>query len=559
MTFLQPLGLIALLVLPLIVLVHALRPRFRILTISSLLLWPEFDASVAARRRWQRPRLSRSLILQLLIAALVALAIAQPAIARDRPRHLALVIDDSPVMQATDVEPSRIAAARAAAELRLRDLSGDAAVTVVRARARPEIVRQAGDAAAARAALDTLTADPPATGRAAPADLGAAVELAGAAIRSAPGRSNEILVLTGSRLDGRQLSDPNARVEVQTFGAGGPNVGIAAFDVRRPPGEAIARGYARVVNETDQPVATRLGLTADRVPVERLPIDLAAGGEGEVVFSLPAGTREVVGRIDPVATDRLPADDRSGAVVGNVRRDVLLVGAGGQALEHGFAVLPGVAVRPVGLGQYPSEVDNVRRADARTTSRIFTLVGWLPDRPPPGPLLILAPPTGSDWLPVGDTASLSRLARQDRAGPILRGLDLSPVGFGTFYPTALPAWAAADVEAENGPLVYHGLLDGRRVVVWAFDPARTNLPKLPAFPILLANSLDWLLPESEEGSATARPAGVNPRPESAPMPVEPTVALEPERLIPGDWWRWLALGALAIAAIEWWRYARGAT
>ena len=110
------------------------------------------------RRRW--PPLSLLLILQLLVAALAALALARPASSSDPPRHLALILDASASMQATDVAPNRFAAAQAKAVERLavaaRPPTGssliragaDASLVVVRAR--PETVRGALPSVAGR-------------------------------------------------------------------------------------------------------------------------------------------------------------------------------------------------------------------------------------------------------------------------------------------------------------------------------------------------------------------------------------------------------------------------
>ena len=73
------------------------------------------------------------------------------------------------------------------------------------------------------------------------------------------------------------------------------------------------------------------------------------------------------------------------------------------------------------------------------------------------------------------------------------------VGLGEFAPDELALVRLArlfeGVEAVDG--------DGRRVAVLAFDPQDSNLPKLAAFPLLMANLVYWLDPV--DSAAALRP------------------------------------------------------
>jgi hypothetical protein len=51
------------------------------------------------------------------------------------------------------------------------------------------------------------------------------------------------------------------------------------------------------------------------------------------------------------------------------------------------------------------------------------------------------------------------------------------------------------IEAEGGPLLLAGEVDGRRIVIIPFDLQESDLPLQIAFPILMANITTWLSPE----------------------------------------------------------------
>src|SRR4030095_9839049 len=92
------------------------------------------------RRRRHWPPLTLLLALQLLAGLLAALALARPALSSDPPRHLALIVDASASMQATDVSPTRFAAARQMAMQRLGALGPGDHVSLIRAGAEASLV-----------------------------------------------------------------------------------------------------------------------------------------------------------------------------------------------------------------------------------------------------------------------------------------------------------------------------------------------------------------------------------------------------------------------------------
>src|SRR5437763_4760908 len=155
MTLLQPLGLLGLLGLPAIVLIHWLRGSRRRLLIPAGFLWADLPTQSLAASRWRRPPMGLAMLLQLLAVALGSFALARPALAVPAPRHLAVVLDASASMLATDVAPTRFEAARARARALLGTLVPGDRASLVRAGTRAELVAQ-GTPAAVAAALETL-------------------------------------------------------------------------------------------------------------------------------------------------------------------------------------------------------------------------------------------------------------------------------------------------------------------------------------------------------------------------------------------------------------------
>ncbi|HEY0581410.1 MAG TPA: BatA domain-containing protein, partial [Chloroflexota bacterium] len=79
MTLLAPVALWFLLALPLIFILYLLQSRYRPQVVASLLLWKRMARDLEAEASWRRPRWDLLLALQLIVALLVGLALARPA------------------------------------------------------------------------------------------------------------------------------------------------------------------------------------------------------------------------------------------------------------------------------------------------------------------------------------------------------------------------------------------------------------------------------------------------------------------------------------------------
>jgi len=160
-SFVSPLWLLALLVLPAALLAaHFARRRGRRYALRFTAV-PSVRAAVAATTEgaWRRRVPVAAL---LLAAAALALAIAHPqlrATSALRQAQLVLVLDHSGSMQATDVAPTRLAAAVRAANAFLDQLPASVRVGVVAFSSTPDtILAPTTDRAAVRSAIDSQVA-----------------------------------------------------------------------------------------------------------------------------------------------------------------------------------------------------------------------------------------------------------------------------------------------------------------------------------------------------------------------------------------------------------------
>ncbi len=476
MTFLLPLGLFALLTLPIIVLLHLIRQRRNRVRVPSLQIWRDLQLTTAQRKPRRLP-LTLLLLLQLLLAGLLAVALAQPLIeiVRRVPEHTAIVLDTSTSMSAVDEAPDRLGAARLEARSIIDGLRSDDSVALIELGARPAVLArgQGRDTIAVSRELDRVVAG----GR--DGDLHAALDLAQATAR--PGAGLRVVVLTDGALDAATPPPVAGEVEWRVFGDNADNVAIVAF-AARPLRDGRQQLYARVANLGSTPIARTLHLDLDGTRAADAPMRLAAGAEAEWSWPLPRGTGAAEATLS--GEDVQPIDDRAALVLaGSARARVLLVTPQTTALERVMAAQPGLAVESVSPAEYGG-----RGAD------LVIFYKYLPTELPDAPSLIVAPPSGSDVVNVQNYVNVP--AVDDVRDSRFAAVDFRPVRLGSVAQLAPPDWAAVAVAAGDVPLVLLGQRDGQPVAVWTFDPDDGNLPNRLAFPLLASATTGALLPRA---------------------------------------------------------------
>ena len=210
MNLLAPLGLAALIAIPVIILFHMRHTTPTRRPVPSLRFWETANPRPAEARRLRRPPLSLPLLLQIAAAALLAVALARPATAAQlaalapglhaEPRHLILLLDGSTSMSATAgaTSTSRWEAARLEALDRLAPLRQGDVATVILMGTRP-VTLTATDDASLIALRERLALISQPGGR---ADLDAALALAGDLFL--PNLDREVVVIS----DGAVTADP---------------------------------------------------------------------------------------------------------------------------------------------------------------------------------------------------------------------------------------------------------------------------------------------------------------------------------------------------------------
>lgn len=462
MSFLSPLGFLALLGVPAIVALHLFRRRPPTRRVSALFLFATGAVRSETGRRRTRLRNSASLVLELLALLAIALWLAEPrAGLSGEPPRVCIVLDGSASMAAIGSDGrSAQARARAAVESVLDALPEDSDLTVVVTGPRPEVI--AGPAGRKPDVREGLARWIPRQTR---HDFAPAVELA----MELGGARADVILFT----DGEWAAAPD-RLRVLGVGEPRANAAIASARRLRLDDEAVDGGQARVLCD----IATFGGLRRAKIAVvgddgvvrAEQDIELEIDTPRHVTIDLP--DEDVPWLLRLTASGDALAIDNSCALPPPTRRTVR-VGVSMSApwramleIDRALGALGGVAeTDPAEADLILAEIPAV--AGERAHDRAHELV-------------VRALP--------GDTDAWIGPFLVDRREPLASGLTLDGV-----------VWTAGKGALPGAPFVLVGdqplaslvrTPDDRLRVFLDLDVERSNFQRSPDWPILLQNVVE---------------------------------------------------------------------
>lgn len=490
MQFLTPLALLGgLLAIP-IILLYMLRLRRREVVISSTFLWQQVVRDHEANTPWQRLRRNLLLLLQLLILAALVIALARPFITVPAvgAGQIVLLLDASASMNATDVEGgTRFDAAKSEALNVVNTLGVGNAMTVIRVADVPEVIAPAtSDRIVLAAAINGAQPSQ------ASADWPGALTLA---IGGAPNTEDfsVVIISDGGLGDPALLPEIPGEVSYIPVGQSGENVAITALATRARAGQR-PQLFTQITNYGTQDAETVFSLTVDGELFTSSFYNVPAGESISLVSEqLPSGFGLIEASLTVPTTstvpDYLPADNRAWAVASDTSdRRVLLMTPGNLFVEQVLRSLPG------------SEgfKGSLERGIPRQAFDLYVLDRWLPQTLPPGDLLIINPPTSTSLFSVGPeinppVGASFQVASSD---PRAQFLEFNNVSIIRFNQISNVDWATPLVSSDGWPLVLAGEIDGRQVAIISFDIHNSDLPLQIAWPVLMANLLEWFSPQN---------------------------------------------------------------
>lgn len=520
MNFLSPTSLFLFgLAIPIVAL-YILKLRRRREPVSTLMFWEELFRERQTTSLFQRLKHLLSLLLQLLFLALLVFAIAQPQFAfiTKAARQFVLIIDQSASMNviegtdgATRLDTAKQRALRTVETLRFMD-----EMTVMSVHKRPIIHSPfTSHQKSLRAAINAIQ----------PTDIGTnlepAVDLATAIAQTKPNPeivifsdfqsvSEELLAKRNRKMGGRKdTGESNREIKHRLIriGKASDNVGITQFRVRKSLVNPFDyETLLRVVNASAEEKRFNVELYFERNLFDVRPYTLAPGESKSEIFSnftFEGGKLKAILDVN----DALSTDNTAYATLPKREHiPVLLVTAENPFLEKALTVDEQIKLTVLTPTEY--EVDGRAESANPQKQKDYQVVIFDRYSPPTlgdGNYMFIYPPASRASLEASDTAlkwdigaplETPIITEWERTHPILRHVHLENVQIGEAYRITPPATAQVLARSFEDPVLFVDTRSDRKIVFAAIDILQSDLPLRIAFPVIIANTIQWFQQDS---------------------------------------------------------------
>jgi hypothetical protein len=173
----------------------------------------------------------------------------------------------------------------------------------------------------------------------------------------------------------------------------------------------------------------------------------------------------------------------------------LLVSRGNSFLEKALRATPNVQ-----LSVATSLTDPVAAFD------VVVLDDVAPDTWPAGNVLAIHT-ANTNWFAGLARAENPMIVDWKNTHPLLRFVSFDNVHIAESLAVTTPSWAIALVESPQTPLILAGEIKQQRIVWIGFDLLQSTWPLRVAFPIFIANTIEWLNPAAAQASQLLVRAG----------------------------------------------------
>ena len=455
MSFLQPLGLLLALALPLIALLHFRKRQLVEKQVSFLGFWDQVIREVQGVKSKKINRYLL-LLLQLLIGLLIVLALARPVwLSSFQGKELTLALDCSLTMQAEEQGGTRFQKAREELIRYLEKVPGDVRVNLVLLKNKSQLLLQA----AGKDQIIHKIRDIYCTNEA------LNVETAAEILAVCPGSSVVI-------------SDKELPLGDQWLKVGGvlENLGLTGGSYDYYSHTALCR--VKNYGTSSRSAVLRLEDEQGRQEVQK--VDILAGTETDVSWPGVWPEAQIL-QITIAEQDMLPVDNRWLLPVGKAsQKQVLLVGED-YYLTRALTSIPYINVAT--QKQWEGGESNYDLYIIKKELSPGTL-------PPGAKVWWLSPPQELQGRKIKDPVPLKLLP-----GSFARNLELREVYAASCPVLNLREGEKTVLEAGGKAVMAYGSKDGAKYLYSTLDWNNTNLPLLPGFPILVDNIINWFLPE----------------------------------------------------------------
>jgi len=508
--------LILAMVPPAIILLYFLKLKRRPLEVPSTYLWHKSIEDLHVNSIWQRLRRNLLLFLQLLLIALIVMALLRPNWRGKKltGNRFIFLVDNSASMQATDVSPSRLEEAkRRVGELIDEMRSGDTAMIVsfadsarveqtftdkrrlLRQKLKAIAPTQRGTSLAEALKVASGLVNPGFAGE----DFQFTEEMTAELYILSDGKFGKVTDFSLGNL--RPIFVPLGRPEAV-------NVGIVASSIRRSESNAeLFQVFARLENFGTDDVTVPVDLSLDDRLIDADKLEIPAGETRAVAFDIGAVESAVL-KLTAATGDDLPLDDETRLVVSSPRpADVLLVTPGNEPLELALQTDSTVQIADVAV-ESPAFLKTRPYLQAAAAGH-YDLVIYDRCRPqemPQANTLFIGALPGDDRWSAQPKVNVPQIIDVDVAHPLMQWIEMGDVLLAAGTPLGVPPGGSVLVDSDAGAMIALAPRKRFEDVVVGFpiidevpgDDGKlqryigTNWMTRQSFPVFVLNAFDYL-------------------------------------------------------------------
>jgi len=444
------------------------------------MLWQQVMRDLQANMPWQRLRMRLLLILQIMAVTLFSLSLSRPVWSGNTGgNHYVAVIDTSARMQAGDIKPSRMEAARNGLLDLIDNMRNEDTMTIIQAGYKPIVlVGPNGDKSLLKQTAEEIKVSNGKT------DLAGAVQLAQVLLRDQNEDVGQIHIFSDYYPFGLDKED---NVIFHIVSGNGENSAIAhvGYEVTDKSISAISR----IVNYGTEKSVT-LELKVDDMLFNIKEVNLPEDDEVAVYWSdIPVSAQKI--EVSISNEDNLMLDNTGIAVVSeDFKQKVLLATERNVFLERAVALREDIELIKANTEEIPKDTD----------FHLYIYDGMIPEKLPGNGHVMAFSPSPIEQLGLivdGELQPARAVANHQSLYPDLLQY-VEPEGYQIAKAVKMnvpDGFTALLSDEKENPLIIAGKQGGRKIVLFSFSLHESNLPLKADFPILMQNLINWMLPQ----------------------------------------------------------------
>lgn len=485
-----------------VIALYLLKMRRKDLKVPATFLWPSMVYEIRANSLFQKLKFSWLLVLQLLALVAVVIALSRPQI---RAKGLGgaltvIVMDTSASMSTQEGSQTRFEMGRKIAMDLVSSVRVGDRVAIIEAGPTPKIISPLSEdqAKMSNALKDLQPTD-------SENDVGEALRLSASIVSQYAG-ARIVLISDGVFPDIRDFSPGKAQLNFQRVGKSDRNVAIAAFGAGATnDGKQL---FFNLKNYGNLPALGTLKLYADGNLFNALKVEVPAKSTYGKSVPIPTGAKILRGELE--CEDDLKSDNVAVALSDpDAQLRVLLISKGDIFLERALSLDPRIVLDKAQA--LPST-----ETPSKSNYDIIVFDGVPAQKVAARGVLCFGSAGAAS--PVKRIGSLQKPSFEtaDNSHPIMRSVDLHDTYIDKGEKVEPTSRGTVVASSDQGPLIVAATQPQRSVYI-AFEPMQSDFPLQVAFPIFIANSIDFLIPKGSSGETLVVEAG---KPFSLPMAEE---------------------------------------